>query len=196
MKQDALEGHGSLEILFDHWQDFHRLQELMPGGDAGRQSYGGAELRACFLFEDSLHGGKYCSTWNRFSCQGTEDPAQAIPQVTGEEPVQEASSIQLTFSQIIWERKLLVKNVCAVKTWRMRKKRAFGLGDSGGDLGTFGPGPQLEITSVQGFSTNHGTSSRAQLRWPSRGRRGAEFLEEPRFPHCVVPFTALDCAHG
>ena len=25
-------------------------------------------------------------------------------------------------------------------TWRMRKQRAFGLGDSGGDLGTFGPG--------------------------------------------------------
>ena len=63
--------------------------------------------------------------------------AQEICWVAGEEPVKEASSIQLTILKIIWKRKLLVKNICAVKRWRMMKKRAFGLGDCGGELGTF-----------------------------------------------------------
>lgn len=49
----------------------------------------------------------------------------------------------------------------------MRKKRAFALGDSGGDLGAFGPGLWLEKASLQGLSIDHGLSQDS-----SSGRRG------------------------
>lgn len=34
----------------------------MPGGDADTWSCGGVELRACFMFEDSLRGGSTAVT--------------------------------------------------------------------------------------------------------------------------------------